>query len=82
MHNFLDFSTLEDHKISNWCVMWQNKIEDLVAFSAKQVKRRAAEKRERNISIQKNSLNQYKEQSHPHPAVQNKRRRMFIGGGK
>ena len=41
-------STSADHQALGWRLMWPKGIEDLSAFNAREVKRVAAEERERN----------------------------------
>ena len=41
-------STSADHQALGWHLMWLKKMEDLAAFSAREVNRAAAEERERD----------------------------------
>ena len=66
------FSTSADHHALGWHLMRLKGMEDLAAFSAREVKRVAAEReKETSIVLQKNSESQSNKQSHPSELSEN-----------
>ena len=82
--SFTTFSTLGDHHALGWRLTQLKEMENLGAFSVREVKRAAAEEseRERVFLCKKNSKSQSKRQSYPNKLSENYGKGAVRWGGR